>query len=269
MKHALILGGTRGIGRALAGCYLERGFGVTVCGRHAQALQSWPLAGHPALRVSTLDIADAAAVHDVIARAGGANGTLDVLAVTAGQYFNTRDHALDAAATLHLLRTNVSGLASAFEAGARRMLAQGHGRMAAVSSMAGLLKDYPGASVYGATKRAVLGLCATYRKALAPFGIPVTALVPGYVDTERLRELNGGDARHKPFLMSEEAAVARMLRAIDRGVAVDAFPWQMRAAVALLNLVPHLSRVPDFPAPAEPDGGAVKHPIGIPRDTLE
>ena len=252
MRHALILGGTRGIGRALAARYLERGFGVTVCGRHPQALQGWPLAGHPGLRVVRLDIADAAAVHAAVTEAGDA---LDVLVVTAGQYFNTRDHALDEAATLHLLRTNVSGLSSAFEAGARRMLAQGHGRMAAVSSMAGLLKDYPGASVYGATKRAVLGLCATYRKALAPFGIPVTALVPGYVDTERLRELNGGDARHKPFLMSEASAVARMLEAIDRGAAVDAFPWQMRAAVALLNLVPHLAKVPDFRAPAARDRG--------------
>ena len=254
MRHALIIGGTRGIGRALAARYLERGFGVTVCGRQPQALQGWPLAEHPGLRVATLDIADAAAVQATVAEAGD---TLDVLIVTAGQYFDTRDHALDQAATLHLLRTNVSGLASAFEAGALRMLAQGHGRMAAVSSMAGLLKDYPGASVYGATKRAVLGLCATYRKALAPFGVPVTALVPGYVDTERLRELNGGDARHKPFLMSEASAVSRMLEAIDRGMAVDAFPWQMRAAVALLNLVPRLTKVPDFPAPMVRDRSRV------------
>ena len=254
MKHALIIGGTRGIGRALAARYLERGFGVTVCGRHPETLENWAHAGHPALSVIALDVADAAAVHAAVARAGGPDATLDVLAVTAGQYFNTRSHALDKAATLHLLGTNVSGLSSAFEAGARRMLAQGRGRMAAVSSMAGLLKDRRGASVYGATKRAVLSLCATYRKALAPFGIPVTALVPGYVDTERLRELNGGDARHKPFLMPEADAVERMLGAIDRGVAIDAFPWQMRAAVALLNVVPNLSRVPDFPAPAARDG---------------
>lgn len=248
MKHALILGGTRGIGRALAGRYLERGLAVTVCGRHVDAVGDWPLAGHPALRVQALDIADAAAVARAVDEAGD---TLDVLVVTAGQYFNTRSHALDEAATLHLLRTNVSGLAHALEAGARRMLAQGNGRMAAVSSMAGLLKDHPGASTYGATKRAVLALCATYRKSLAPFGIPVTALVPGYVDTARLRELNQGDASHKPFLQPEARAVERMLRAIDDGVAVDAFPWQMRLAVGLLNLVPRLRRVPDFPAPAD------------------
>ena len=249
MRHALILGGTRGIGRALAARYLERGYGVTVCGRHAEALHGWAHAGHPALRVVLLDVADAAAVRAAVADAGGPGSTLDVLVVTAGQYFNTRGHVLDEAATLRLMRTNVGGLATAFEAGAQRLLAQGHGRMAAVSSMAGLLKDYPRASVYGASKRAVLGLCAAWRKALAPFGIAVTALVPGYIDTERLRELNGGDAGHKPFLMSEGAAADRMLLAIERGRPLAAFPWQMRLAVGLLNLVPHLTRVPDFPPP--------------------
>jgi NAD(P)-dependent dehydrogenase (short-subunit alcohol dehydrogenase family) len=251
MKHALILGGTRGIGRGLAERCLARGMSVTVCGRDVEALQGSAIATHPALRAIALDIADAAAVRNAVMQAGAPEGSLDLLAVTAGLYFNTRTHPLDEAATLQLLRTNVSGLAHALEAGATRMLSQGHGRIAAISSMAGLLKDYRGASVYGATKRSVLGLCATYRKALAPFGVTVTAVIPGYVDTEKLRELNGGDARHKPFLMPEEEAVTRILQAIDAGQPVCAFPWQMRAIVALLNLVPRLSKVPDFPAPPQ------------------
>jgi len=246
LRHALVLGGTRGLGRAIAARCLGDGMAVTVCGRDAAALRGSGLEGHPALRVHALDVADPLAVRAVVADAGE---SLDLLVVTAGIYFNSRAHALDEAATLRLLRTNVSGLAHAFEAGAERLLAQGHGRMAAVSSMAGLLKDYPGASTYAATKRAVLALCATYRKALAPFGIPVTAVVPGYVDTARLRELNGGDARHKPFLMPEDEAAERILRAIDAGAAVCAFPWQMRALVALLNLLPRMPRLPDFQPP--------------------
>jgi len=256
MKHALILGGTRGIGRAIAARCLERGMGVTICGRNPDALRGSPIADHPELRVVALDIADALAVRTVVSQAVTPGDSLDLLVVTAGLYFNTRAHRLDELSTLRLLRTNVSGLAVAFEAGAERMLAQGHGRMAAISSMAGLLKDYPGASVYGATKRSVLSLCDTYRKALAPFGIQVTAIVPGYVDTERLRELNNGDASHKPFLMSEAEAVARILRAIDAGRPFCAFPWQMRAAIGLLNLVPNLKRVPDFPPPAHESSDA-------------
>jgi NAD(P)-dependent dehydrogenase (short-subunit alcohol dehydrogenase family) len=249
MKHALILGGTRGMGWGLAEQCLGRGMAVTVCGRDAQAVPASALATHPHLRVVALDIADADAVREVVAQTGAPEHSLDLLIVTAGTYFNTRDHRLDEAATMQLLRTNVSGLSHALEAGAQRMLAQGHGRIAAISSMAGLLKDYPGASVYAATKRSVLSLCETYRKALAPFGVSVTAIVPGYVDTQRLRELNDGNASHKPFLMSEGEAVRRIMKAIDAGQPVCAFPWQMRAAIALLNSLPKMPKLPDFRAP--------------------
>lgn len=237
------------MGLGLAEQCLERGMAVTVCGRDVDALRGTVIENHPLLKSVALDIADANAVREVIAQTGAGDDTLDLLIITAGTYFNTRDHPLDAATTMQLLRTNVSGLSHALEAGAERMLAQGHGRIAAVSSMAGLLKDYSGASVYAATKRSVLRLCDTYRKALAPFGITVTAVVPGYVDTQRLRELNGGDASHKPFLISQTDAVARMLKAIDEGQAVCAFPWQMRAAIALLNALPKMPKLPDFRAP--------------------
>jgi short-subunit dehydrogenase len=251
MKQALILGGTRGIGLGLAQQCLERGMAVTVCGRDVDALRGSSIENHPHLRAVSLDIADANAVREVIAQTGAPDHPLDLLIVTAGTYFNSRDHSLDETATMQLLRTNVSGLAHALEAGAARMLAQGHGRIAAVSSMAGLLKDYPGASVYAATKRSVLSLCETYRKALAPFGVSVTAVVPGYVDTQRLRELNGGDASHKPFLMSQADAVQRVVTAIDEGQPVCAFPWQMRAAIALLNVLPKMPKLPDFRGPTQ------------------
>lgn len=243
METVLIIGGTRGIGRALAVRCLERGMNVTVCGRDSSAMYDPPIADHPKLRVAALDIADASAVRTAVAQASKTEGTLDLLIVTAGLYFNTRAHHLDESATLQLLRTNVSGLAVAFEAAAEQMLAQGCGRMAAISSMAGLLNDYSQASVYSATKRSVLNLCDTYRKALLPFGIHVTAIVPGYVNTARLRELNHGDASHKLFLMSEDEAADRILRAIDEGEGICAFPWQMRIIIRLLNMVPRLVRV--------------------------
>lgn len=247
MKRALIIGGTRGIGLALARHYLGQGMAVTVCGRNPDALAGSEVAGHPALTISRLDIADAAAVARTVEQA--AAPTLDLLIVTAGLYFNTRRHALDEAATLQMLATNVTGLANAFEAGARCMLAQGHGQMAAVASVAGVLKDYPGASTYSATKRSVLSLCDTYRKALAPYGVAVTAIVPGYVDTARLRELNNGSASHKPFLVSEAQAVQRISQALAQCLAVCSFPWQMHALVRLINLLPRVPRLPNFEPP--------------------
>ncbi|MFX5693503.1 hypothetical protein ABTE17_22750, partial [Acinetobacter baumannii] len=69
-------------------------------------------------------------------------------------------------------------------------------------------------SLYSATKRSVLNLCDTYRIALKPFSIAVTAIVPGYMDTAKLRDLNDGDASHKPFILSEEKAVRLIVEAI-------------------------------------------------------
>jgi hypothetical protein len=66
----------------------------------------------------------------------------------------------------------------------------------------------------------------------------VTAIVPGYVDTAKLRALNQGDASHKPFILSEAQAVAQITLAIRLRRAVHVFPWQMRWLVALLNGLP-------------------------------
>ncbi|MDR7307458.1 SDR family NAD(P)-dependent oxidoreductase [Rhodoferax saidenbachensis] len=232
----LVIGGTSGIGLALARHYLERGDEVAVCGRDTRRLQGTAVDGHPRLQAYALDIADRAAL--AAAMVSFAPDRLDLLIVTAGLYFNTRTHPMDAATTLRLLQTNVSGLSHAFELAAAQMLVQRSGHLVAVSSVAGLLKDYPGASVYSASKRTVLSVCQTYRMALAPFSIAVTAVVPGYMDTAKLRALNGGDAGHKPFLLSEEQAVARIVQAIAGKDAITVFPWQMRWAIAVLNRLP-------------------------------
>ncbi|MFZ6778197.1 SDR family NAD(P)-dependent oxidoreductase [Undibacterium sp. Ji83W] len=235
MMNIMVIGGTSGIGLALARHYLQRGDRVAVCGRDLQRLPAdlHSLAG---LVSYQFDIADRAALSQAM-EDFAAQG-LDMLIVTAGIYFNTRSHLLDEAATLHMLRTNVSGLSHAFELAAEKMLLQKSGQLVAISSVAGLLHDYPGASVYSATKRSVLSLCDTYRIALKPFSIAVTAIVPGYIDTEKLRVLNDGDASHKPFIMSEQEAVALIADAITARRDRLVFPWQMKWLISVLNLLP-------------------------------
>jgi short-subunit dehydrogenase len=232
----LIFGGTSGIGLALAQHYLQQGNEVAVCGRDLARMPVGLVDTYPLLTMYTCDIADKSSVALVIQRCAASG--LDVVMVTAGFYFNTRHHVLDAETTLLMLQTNVSGLAHVFELAGAKMLARKTGHLVAVASVAGLLHDYPGASLYSATKRSVLSLCDTYRIALRPFGIAVTAIVPGYVDTEKLRQLNQGDASHKPFLMSQAQAVTHIVQAIQRREAVRVFPWQMQWLVKVLNLLP-------------------------------
>lgn len=236
----MIIGGTSGIGLALAVHYAGRGAQLALCGRDTARLHGHALDGDPRVRTYRFDIADQAALsramHDF-----GANG-LDLLIVTAGQYADAAGLARQPELGIAVLRTNVGGLVTAFDAAAALMRQQGHGHLVAVASIAGLLRDYPEGSLYAASKRAAIGICDAYRKALAPFGIAVTALVPGYVDTLRLRELNGGDARSKPFLQSEAEAVRRMADAIERRAARCVFPWQLHVLVRLFDCLPRRLR---------------------------
>lgn len=232
----MIIGGTSGIGLALAGHYQARGAALALCGRDVGRLDGHPLARAARVRTIALDIGDRAAVHAAV-RAFGADG-IDMLIVTAGQYADAAGLAADPNLGPALVQTNIAGLVHAFDAAADLMRAQRRGQLVAVASIAGLQKDYPGGSLYAASKRAAIAMCDTYRKALAPFGIAVTTLVPGYVDTARLRELNGGDASAKPFLQTEAAAVARMAAAIDARAERCVFPWQLHLLVRLFNLLP-------------------------------
>ena len=94
----MILGGTSGIGLALARHYLEQGDTVAVCGRDIRRLEGTAVQGRPRLQVYALDIADPQALE--AAMADFASDRLDLLIVTAGMYFNTRTHPMDAALSL-------------------------------------------------------------------------------------------------------------------------------------------------------------------------
>jgi NAD(P)-dependent dehydrogenase (short-subunit alcohol dehydrogenase family) len=246
--RVFIFGGTRGLGLALAKHYLALGDTVAVAGR--SAVVSEPIATAAQLQCFALDIADSLAVQNAL-YSFAAQG-IDLVIVTAGIYFNDRQQQLDQSSTEAILNTNVQGLAHVLQHASALMLRNTSsgtgetpnmsGHLVAVSSIAGLLADYPGASLYSASKRSVLQLCDSYRLALAPFAIAVTAVVPGYIDTAKLRELNGGSAKNKPFLISETQAVGKITQAIADRKSVVVFPWQMHWIVRLLNCLPKILR---------------------------
>lgn len=232
----MIIGGTSGIGLALATRYAGKGAQLALCGRDLARLNRHVLEGSPQVRSYQFDIADRAALEAAVRNFG--TGGLDMLIVTAGQYADAMQLAVDPALGMKLVQTNVIGLTQAFDAAAALMREQGRGQLVAVASIAGLIKEYPEGSLYSASKRAAIAICDSYRKALAPFGVAVTTIVPGYVDTARLRELNDGDASRKPFLQSEASAVERMAIAIDQKADCCIFPWQLHAMARFFNHLP-------------------------------
>ena len=234
--RVLIIGGTSGIGWALAEHYLRAGNLVAVCGRDLNKINPNFAERYSKLQSFAVDITDHLALKAIVD--AYAAQTIDLVIVSAGFYFSNRHHPLDDATTLRMLQTNVGGLHSVFDLCSEKMLTQRSGHLVAIASVAGLLKDYPSASLYSACKRSVIQLCETYRIALKPFGINVTTIVPGYINTAKLREINHGDASNKLFLLSEEDAVKKITHAIKQKQSVCIFPWQMRCIIWLMNRLP-------------------------------
>lgn len=234
--RVVIVGGTSGIGLGLAASYLERGHDVVVCGRRPERLDGHPVASHPRLTRCRLNVADARKTQELFSDL--APHGIDLVIVSAGYYAGAAEIGADPSEAERILSTNVRGLCHVFDSVIPVMRAQRRGRLVAIASIAGLLAPYRHGSLYSASKRAAISLCAVYRKALEADRIGVTTIIPGYVDTARLRELSGGSAQGKPFLVSEADAVQRIVAAIERGDEEFVFPRAMLWLVRAFNLLP-------------------------------
>ena len=234
--RVFIVGGTSGIGLAIATYYLQQGQTVAISGRMLSRVDPNLMATYPALSLFEFDIGNQNDVKTALQQFGEQG--LDLVIVSAGFYFNSRHAVQDEQTTLRMLQTNVSGLNYVFEQASRIMLQQGYGHLAAIASIAGLVKSYPSASLYSATKKLVIEVCNTYRTALKPFSISVTTIVPGYVNTAKLRALNNGDASHKRFIVSEDVAIKQIVNALKMRRALLIFPTKLAFLVAVINLLP-------------------------------
>ncbi len=190
MSLALVTGGTRGIGLACARRLAAAGHEVIVASRTAPA--SLP-AG---LRFAAMDVADPASVGAFF----GGLGRLDVLVTAAG--IAGADPAEDPEEThwQAVLGANLDGTWRCAMA-ARRLLPDRAGRIVAISSVLGL-RGAPDQVAYCAAKHGVIGLVRALALQLAPRGITVNAVCPGWVPTAM------AEARWRELGMTEAEAAA-------------------------------------------------------------
>jgi len=185
-RHALVTGGSRGIGRSVAAALVAAGATVTILGRDQAALDR--AVGEGAAHAAVVgDVTDGAAVAAVIARAASRNGAIDLLVANAGQAVSAPIAKSDEALFARMIDVNLMGVVHASRAVLGTMTERGFGRIVAVASTAGL-KGYPYVTAYCAAKHAVVGFVRALAAETASTGITVNAVCPGYTDTDLVAE---------------------------------------------------------------------------------
>jgi 3-dehydrosphinganine reductase len=243
--HALISGGSSGIGLALAQRLAARGHALTLLARDAARLADAQamLAGTGAtVRVASVDVRDEAAVNAAVSDAVAELGPPDLLVASAGIVIPGIFKDLPAAAFRETMAVNYDGTVHLVRAALPAMLARRAGRIVLVSSGAGLIGLY-GYTPYAPTKFAVRGLAEALRAELRPEGIGVSIVYPPDTDTPQLRE----EVKVRPAITSKIAGGARVhsaeevADAILKGVAAGRFTiapgWEMGLLNRLHSLI--------------------------------
>ena len=227
-RAVLITGASRGIGRAIAAEFAGAGDRVALHHRDSAELAgrlaaSLPGAGHVVVQA---DLADAGAVRAMVDQAASLLGGLDILVNNAGVFtphpitdVSYSDWQDQWQATLGV---NLIGAANATWCAVQHMLGRG-GRIINVSSR-GAFRGEPNSPAYGASKAGLNSLSQSLARALAPHGIAVSAVAPGFVATdmtnEHLKPPRGDEIRaQSPFgrvAEPEEIAAAVLYLASER-----------------------------------------------------
>jgi 3-hydroxybutyrate dehydrogenase len=182
-SHALVTGGGRGIGHAIAAALSGADVTVTVLGRNRATLDEAVAAGVAHFAV-VADVADQAAVSAAIAEAA-ARQPIDILVANAGAAVSAPFAKSDAALFRQMMDVNFMGVVHAVQAVLPAMKTRRHGRIVAIASTAAL-KGYAYVSAYAAAKHAVVGLVRSLALELATSGVTANAVCPGFTDTDLL-----------------------------------------------------------------------------------
>lgn len=213
-KVCLVTGASRGIGAAIAAELAGQGARVAVHFGYNEDLArrvAGELNGDGHL-VLGADLADPAAISDLIADVISQTGRLDVLVNNAGIFVPHPPLEVDGREWLarwrETLAVNLISPAALCHAAAQVMAKQGGGRIINIGSR-GAFRGEPDCPAYGASKAALHAMSQSLAVALAPQGILVYALAPGFVETDMTTDLLEGEAGAAIRAQSPLGRVAR------------------------------------------------------------
>ena len=216
-RHALVTGANRGIGAAIARTLSHAGAGVTLLVRDATRAQGVAdtLTGPHAMVVA--DVTDRAASHAACEQAVASLGAIDILVNNAGSVESAPFVRSDAALFERMLAVHLMAAVHTTHAVLPSMLERGNGHIVNIASVAGLW-GAPYVTAYTAAKHALVGFTRALALEVAPRGVSVNAVCPGYTETEllqtaidRIISKTGRDASAARQLILRDAGQVRMV----------------------------------------------------------
>jgi short-subunit dehydrogenase len=234
-RSILITGASSGIGEALALAYAAPDVTLALSGRDDRRLAAVDEACRArgaAVEADAVDVADRAAMERWLA-AAEARAPLDLVVANAGISGGTAGGGEGAAQTRRIFEINVSGLLNTVLPAIPPMRQRGHGQLALMSSVASF-RGMPTAPAYTASKAAVRAYGEALRGALAPAGIRVSVICPGFVRSR----ITAANRFPMPFLMDADRAARIIRRGLARDRARIAFPWPTYFGAWLMGALP-------------------------------
>ncbi|MFN0140139.1 MAG: SDR family NAD(P)-dependent oxidoreductase [Pyrinomonadaceae bacterium] len=236
-KRIFLTGASSGIGEALAVALAKKGAVLGLVARREELLNELKAkcesVGGTA-RVFALDVTDADALQRAADDFRAEFGHIDVMIANAGIGGNnreTREYRPDA--VKKLIDINLLGSANAVHAVVQKMIERKSGRLVAVSSLAGF-RGLPKSAAYSASKAGMTTFFESVRIDVAPHGVDVTIIQPGFIKTP----LTSGREANMPFLMELDDAIPLFIKAIEKRKRFAAFPWQLACVVRLGKFIP-------------------------------
>jgi len=213
-KRAVITGGGRGIGRAIALGYAAEGARCVITSRKVEDLEATAAeAPAGALTPVACDVGDDASVADMAEAATAALGAVDIVVNNAGIHAAGRFLDIGPETFADLYNVNVVGIVRVSQAFLPAMIESGRGSVVNIASTAGLFES-PGQSPYNASKHGAVGLTRCMALELAPTGVNCNAICPGFVDTPMIdgfAAITGAEREQLRATLAARTPMGRML----------------------------------------------------------
>jgi NAD(P)-dependent dehydrogenase (short-subunit alcohol dehydrogenase family) len=230
-KVAWVVGGSSGIGAAVARELVTRGATVAISARRKDQLDD--VAGGDML-VLPADVTDADSLMAAAAQIRSDLGPIDLAVLAAGYWKQMDPGSWDTEVFDQHLKVNLTGMSNSIAAILPDMLSRRSGVIAGISSVAGY-RGLAGAEAYGATKAGQINLLESLRVHVAKTGVRVTTVCPGFVRTE----LTAGNRFPMPFMIEADEAARYMCDGLERERTEIVFPARMAVLMKASRFVPN------------------------------